>query len=169
MKSLSNYITEAISNTIVLNKLEVKWNCPDELFIQVPESYGESDIQVYLDDTLLKQMPGEADSKALGKNERNITDEYFEYESMETTQGTSQKADIEWDDHYDSSLNSTSMNVVRIKGLKYVLVFDKFNLEDVEDGDEKDILFDLFNGMSTDIEKDMPFELSLNKENINWK
>ena len=79
MKSLVQILNEALDGTQTLNSLEVKWDGPEDLFIQVPESYGESDIQIYMDDTLLPLMPVEADTKTLGKNEKNITDEYFEY------------------------------------------------------------------------------------------
>ena len=166
MKRLTDFLFEALDGTKELRKLEVKWNGPDELFVQVPESYGESDIQIYLDDTLLPQMPIEKNEKSLGKNFKNISDEYFEYERMEASQGTAQKADIEWDDHYDQSMNGTNMNVMRIKGLQYCVLFDKFTLEDVEDDDIRETLFNLFNGM---IDDEIPIELVLNKENINWK
>ena len=168
MKSLVQILNEALDGTKELRKLEVKWDGPEDLFVQVPESYGESDIQIYLDDVLLPDMPIEADPKALGKNEKQVSDEYFEYERMEASQGTSQKADIEWDEHYDQSVNGTNMNVMRIKGLKYCVLFDKFILENApsEDDDIKDLLYNLFNGMSSD---DAPIELSLNKDNIVWK
>ena len=171
MKSLVQMLNEALDGTQTLNSLEVKWDGPEDLFIQVPESYGESDIQIYLDDTLLSDMPIEADPKALGKNEKQVTDAYFEYEKMEASQGTSQKADIEWDEHYDQLMNGTNMNVMRIKGLKYCAMFDKFVLENAPEDEEeiRDILFSLFNGMAEDIKKDIPFELVLNKDNINWK
>lgn len=171
MKTLIDTISEALKDTTVLNNLEVKWNGPDELFIQVPESYGESDIQIYMDDTLLAKMPIDDAAKALGKNFKELNDEYFAYESMEATQGTSQKADILWDDHYDQSMNGTNMNVMRIKGIKYCVSFNKFTIEE-EMGDEekiRDFLYELFNGMSVDTEKDLPFEITLNKDNIIWK
>lgn len=171
MKSITQIINEALEGTLVLHNLEVKYDGPEDLFLQVPESYGESDIQIYMDDILLKNMPIEGDAKALGKNEKQVTDVYFEYEKMESSQGTAQKADIEWDEHYDQSVNGTNMNVMRVKGLKYCAVFDKFTLENApEEEDEiRDILFDLFNGMFEEVRKDIPFELVLNKENINWK
>ena len=171
MKGIIQYITEALEGTQVIRSLEVKWDGPDDLFTQVPESYGESDIQIYLDDTLLGEMPVEADEKALGKNAKEVTDVYFEYEKMEASQGTAQKADIEWDEHYDQSVNGTNMNVMHIHGLKYCAVFDKFTLEQAPEDEDgiRDILFNLFNGMAEDVKKDIPFELVLNKENINWK
>ena len=171
MKSLVEHMYEALNDTTVLNKLEVKWDGPEEYFIQVPESYGESDIQIYLDDILLPQMPIENNIKALGKNEKELNDEYFEYESMEATQGTNQKADLEWDEQYDQSVNGTNMNVMRIKGIKYCIAFNKFTIEKKLDGDEAttDFLYDFFNGIGADTNDELPFEIVLNKDNISWK
>ena len=171
MKSIAQLLNEALSENETLNKLSVKWDGPDDLFVQVPESYGESDIQIYLDDTLLKDMPAEADSDALGKNEDELTDVYFEYDKLEAALGTSQKADIEWDDHYDQAANGTNLQVMHIHGLKYCILFDKFTLENVEEDDDeiRDTLFNLFNGMTEDTKEDIPFEITLNKDNITWK
>lgn len=170
MKTLSQYIIEAMGEE-ALRELTVKYNAPDEVFVQVPEKMSESDVQIYLDDTLLSNMPAEKDPKALGKNVREISDAYFEYEMMEATNGASQKADIVWDDHYDQSMNGINMHVLKITGLKYVIAFDKFYLEDVDLTNEeevRDLLFDLFNGL-TEEDGLVPFELVLNKENITWK
>ena len=171
MKTIAEIIKEELSDSTKLEKLVVKWDGPDELFIQVPESYGESDTQIYLDDTLLKKFPVETSEESMGKNFKEITDEYFEYESMEATQGTSQKADIEWDDHYDQSVNGTNMIVVRVRGIKYCVTFDKFTIEKKFDNDDeiREFLFDFFNGLGTDTEDKQPFEIVLNKENITWK
>ena len=167
MKDLADFIFEAMGNK-VLKDLTVKYDGPDELFVQVPEKMGESDIQIYLDDTLLPKLPAEAKQKDFGKNTKQITDTYFEYEKMEAANGTSQKADIEWDDHYDQSMNGVNMQVMKISGLKYVIVFDKFELEDIEDDEVKDTVYNLFNGLIED-KDDIPFDLVLNADNITWK
>lgn len=171
MKNLNLYIKEALGKTVTLKNLTIKYNGPDELYVQAPESYGESDIQIYLDDTLLSLLPAETAQKSFGKNERYITDAYFEYDRMEGVNGISQKADIEWDDHYDTEQNATTMKVVRITSIKYVMVFEKFELTDIENDYDKikDTLFNLFEGIINDSDDDMPFELSLNPENMEWK
>ena len=169
MKDLTDFIFEAMGIKI-LKDLTVKYDGPSELFVQVPEKMGESDIQIYLDDTLLPKLPAEANQDAFGKNAKQITDAYFEYEKMEAANGTAQKADIEWDDHYDQSLNGTNMQVMRISEIKYVIVFDKFELENIDnDKETEEILYNLFNGLIGDDNKELPFTLSLNKDNINWK
>ena len=74
MKTLKDYIFETLDKSKVLKDLTVKYDGPSELFIQVPEKMGESDIQIYLDDTLLPKLPAEASQKAFGKNAKDITD-----------------------------------------------------------------------------------------------
>lgn len=171
MKRISKYLLEALGDSedqTVIQNLEVKWNGPNELLLQVPEAYSESDTQIYMDDIFLKDMPIEQSEEALGKNFKELTDEYFEYESMDMTQGTMQKADILWDDHYDQSMNGTNMVVVRIRGLKYCVTFNQFTVEKSmsDDEDMRDLLFNLFDGIGT--ENKTEIELVLNKENITW-
>lgn len=165
MKNLQQYICEAL-NITVLQNLTIKYDGPDELFIQVPEKMGESDIQIYLDDTILNKLPAETSQDSFGKNAKQITDAYFEYEKMEAANGTSQKADILWDDHYNPSMNGVNMQVIKITGIKYVIVFDKFELDNVDD--VKETIYNLFNGL-IDNSNDIPFDLSLNEDNIEWK
>ena len=85
---------------------------------------------------------------------------------MEAANGTSQKADILWDDHYNPSMNGVNMQVIKITGIKYVIVFDKFELDNVDD--VKETIYNLFNGL-IDNSNDIPFDLSLNEDNIEWK
>lgn len=165
MKNLQQYICEALDITVLQN-LTIKYDGPDELFIQVPEKMGESDIQIYLDDTILNKLPAETSQDLFGKNAKQITDAYFEYEKMEAANGTSQKADILWDDHYNPSMNGVNMQVIKITGIKYVIVFDKFELDNVDD--VKETIYNLFNGL-IDNSNDIPFDLSLNEDNIEWK
>lgn len=166
MKTLNEYICEELGNKTLRN-LTIKYDCPDEVFIQTPEQMGESDVQIYIDDTLLSKFPAEANQDEFGKNTSHITDEYFEYDRIEETNGISQKADIEWDDHYDQSMNGTNMHVLKISGLKYVIVFDRFELENVDDDNVKETIYNFFNGLIDD--KELPFTVTLNEDNIKWK
>lgn len=171
MKELKKYITEKLytnnSDAKVLNDLTVKYNGPSDLYLQVPEKMSESDIQIYLDDTLLSKLPAEAKERDFGKNAKNIVDTYFEYERMEVSNAVTQKADILWDEHYDQSMNGVSMQIVKITNIQYVIVFTTFELVDVDDDEVNDTLYKLFNGL---IEKNdnIPFELVLNKDNITY-
>lgn len=164
-----NHINEAMGD-VTLKELTVKYNGPDALYLQVPEKMGESDVQIYLDDTMLSKFPAETHQRDFGKNANYITDAYFEYESMEAANGTSQQADIVWDDHYNPSMNGTNMLVLRVKGIKYCVTFEKFELNNIGEEEEniKETVYNLFNGVIAD-SKELPFELTLNKENIDWK
>ena len=181
MKELRSYIMSHINEAKNINEakddvevrdLIVKYSCPDDLYIQVPEKYGESDIQIYLDDTLLDKLPAETQENALGKNADNIVDCFFEYEKMDPSSGISQKSDIEWDESYDQSLNGTNMVVQHIKGMKYVIKFDKFYINGIDENDEeeiKDTIYNLFNGFTEDANDELPFDITLDKDNIEFK
>ena len=172
MKALEIFIKEALEEDIVIRHLIVKYKCgeKDDLYIQVPEKYSESDIQIYLDDTLLKDLPAEACAEELGKNHKEITDCYFEYDIIEPTTSSAQKADIPWDTNYDSSLNDTALTIMHIKNLKYVIQFDHFYLSDIDDKDKvKDNIEDLFKGLGKDCEENIPFKIDIISEDIEFK
>ena len=60
------------------------------------------------------------------------------------------------------------MNKISSVIAKYVIVFDKFELEDIEDDEIKNTVYNLFNGLIED-KDDIPFDLVLNEDNITWK
>lgn len=167
MKDLTQYINEAYSRQ-ELRELSVIYDCPNEVYVQIPERLSESDTQIYLDDTLLKKLPAETKKYSLGINYNNIVDTYFEYEKMEMCNGTTQTADILWDEHYNTDYNGGNMIVVRISGLKYIIKFDKFILDNVEEDKIGDTLYNLFNGL-IERKDNLPFDITLNKDNITWK
>jgi hypothetical protein len=81
MKNLVNYIKESYE-TYRLNNVTVKYDVhPEEFIIEAPETFQESDIQQYLDDKLLEELPSNIkySEKFFGKNNDNIYDIYFEY------------------------------------------------------------------------------------------
>lgn len=159
MRSISSLLLEALDTT-TLKDLNVIYIFEKDVYVQVPESMEESDIQTYLDDTLLPKLPPEIEGseKSLGKNVDNLVDVYFEYDRMETTSGSHQSATVEWDAHYDEEKNGGAMQVMRIKGMKYVISFDKFELKDVDESKVKETLDNLFDGLMVDNE--LPEQLS---------
>ena len=170
MKSIYQYITEGsdrIEETEIRD-LVIKMHAKDDLYIQVPEAMSESDIQIYLDDTLLKKLPPESSEESLGKNYSEISDCYFEYESIEPSMGYGQKADIAWDDKYDPSYNSTTLQVMHIKKLTYIVSFERFKMENVEDGNTKDVILKLFNGMLDEQKDELPMTLTLTDKDISF-
>ena len=64
-------------------------------------------------------------------------------------------------------MNGTNMHVLKISGLKYVIVFDRFELENVDDDNVKETIYNFFNGLIDD--KELPFTVTLNEDNIKWE
>lgn len=165
MKDLRLYIIEKQNQQFIAKNLRVAYDAPEEVFLQVPKSYGESDIQIYMDDTMLDKLPAATHEKDLGKNAKELNDIFFEYDKLEPAQGKNDKADIEWDSHYDPQTADDELQIVRITNLKYVINFREFVLDGIENEDEAiKTIYSFFNGFTTDI--DLPFEFTLNEGNI---
>lgn len=175
MKSLSTYINEHISedlnsdNIITLSNLQVTYKGPESLFVQVPTSYSESDVQIYLDDTLLKQMPGSTDqesTKLFGDNNiKNINDAHFEYDEMSEVNSTSQTFDISWDSSYDTNIKDEDLHIVFIKNIKYILLFTQFEMQGVTSENYKEKLEDIFENTINDNYK-YPFNITFNVDDL---
>lgn len=176
MKSFSEYIKESLkesidSNKVVLKNMQVKYSGPDNIAIQVPVSYSESDIQIYLEDIWLNQLPGGKEAECnemFGSNIKNISDAYLEWYSIDTIED-SNTYDIEWDNSYGSSNSNnsddTELHIVNIKNISYILEFTQFVLTGVTDETYADKLNDLFEQTVADNYK-YPFELSINTANL---
>lgn len=186
MKTLINYIKEHLcttcveqtlhlfedldgDNVVVLQNLQATYKGPESLFIQVPKSYSESDIQIYLDDVLLKQMPGSQDqesTKLFGDNNiKNINDAHFEYDEMLEVNSTAQTFDIAWDTNYDNNVKDEELQVVCIKNIKYIIVFTQFELVSVTTDTYEDKLNDIFENTLSDNYK-YPFNITLNTDDL---
>ena len=73
MKSIIKYIRESVE-IYRLNEIEATYNIqPEEIVLQAPETFQESDIQQYMDDMWLNQLPSSQDysEKFFGKNNDN--------------------------------------------------------------------------------------------------
>lgn len=166
MRNLSQYINEALEKSIIIKDLRIPIDFPENVFLQTPSNYGESDIMIYMDDTLLPKLPAETEKKTLGKNAKQLDDVYFEYDKLEPSMGKEQKADIEWDSHYDQNADE-KLNIVRVTNLKYVMHFNQFELSNIENDDVKQTIFTFFDNSIKNI--DFPLELTLNIDNIEYK
>jgi hypothetical protein len=126
MKKLINYIKESYES-YRLNNVTVKYNVkPSDFIIEAPENYQESDIQQYLDDKLLINLPSGVDysEKFFGKNYESISDAYFEYKTFEHLQNKpSGSIDLKWDSRYLDSVKDTTLNYFKLTNLKYIIVF----------------------------------------------
>ena len=57
MKSINRYIKESVE-VYRLNEVEATYNVqPEEIILQAPETFQESDIQQYMDDMWLNALP----------------------------------------------------------------------------------------------------------------
>ena len=85
MKSFLNKIYEAVE-TYRLNGVTASYLVqPEEIILQAPETFQESDIQQYMDDMWLNALPSGQDhsEEFFGTNYENISDVHFEYDTFE--------------------------------------------------------------------------------------
>lgn len=176
MKTLKQFIKESLiqedNEQFVIDNLVVRYDCPASFFIQIPTSYSESDMQIYLDDELLDKLPGSTQlaKKFFGKNSENIIDAYFEYDSIAQAMGKDQKADMVWDEKYDSNIkDSSELTIYQISNLKYTLEFDKFSFDNIiNDANVRETLENLMQTTVSNYVNKYPIELSLNNSNITF-
>ena len=156
-------------NVIVLQNLQATYKGPESLFIQIPKTYSESDVQIYLDDVFLKQLPGGQDQEATklfgDNNIKNINDSHFEYDEMLEVNTTTPTFDIAWDTNYDTNVKDEELQVVCIKNIKYIIVFTQFELVSVTTGTYEDKLNDIFENTLSDNYK-YPFNITLNTDDL---
>lgn len=170
MKSLVYYIKEELnnSNNIILKNLQITYKGPENLAIQVPVSFTESDIQVYIEDTLMVKLPGGSefkDNDIFGANNiKNISDAHLEYNSINNISGNNVQYDIAWDSSYDTSLKDEELQVVNIKNIKYIIVFTQFELISVTTDNYKDKLADIIN--NTVNNDNLPFQITVNTDDL---
>ena len=176
MKTLKEFIKESLikeeNEEFSINNLVVRYDCPSSLFIQIPSKYSESDMQIYLDDELLDKLPGSSQlaKKFFGKNSENIIDAYFEYDSISQAMGKEQKADLVWDDKYDSNIkDSSELTIYQISNLKYIIEFEKFSFDNtIDDTNVRETLENLLQTTVSNSINKYPIEISLNNSNITF-
>ena len=75
MIDIKTFIKEALNNITKVKHLVVTYKVvPDVVTIALPSNYSESDMQIYLDDKCLDELPGSNDQskKVLGNNIKQI-------------------------------------------------------------------------------------------------
>lgn len=176
MKALKQFIKESLikeeNEEFSIHNVVVRYDCPSNLFIQIPSKYSESDMQIYLDDELLDKLPGSMQlaKNFFGKNSDNITDTYFEYDSIAQAMGKDQKADLIWDEKYDNSINDSSELIIyQISNLKYTIEFEKFSFDNtIDDTNVRETLENLLQTTVSNYINKYPIEISLNNSNITF-
>ena len=127
MKVFSQLIQESVEN-FRLNSVEATYSVqPEEIILQAPETFQESDIQQYMDDMWLNALPSSQDysEKFFGKNNDNISDVHFEYDTFEHID-IEPKEYIAWDPKFDvkKTKDDVVLEYFKIKNLKYIITFD---------------------------------------------
>lgn len=175
MKTLNQFINEAYK-TYRLNNVIVKYDChPNEFIIQAPETFQESDIQQYMDDKLLINLPsGEQYSEQFfGKNYENIYDVHFEYDTFEHLDSekkiNEKDINLKWDPKYNNAKNKDIvLNYYKVINLKYIIEFDRFDILNGNDDNVKAVLDEVFSATVSNAENEYPIEISLDTKNIEY-
>lgn len=135
-KKLIDYLMEAMESSgdsEELKNLKVIYKGKDkDLIIQVPDSYSEDDIRMYLDNISQDNMPigEEYRGEIFGEdNAKEITDAYFEYDNLNVPNDSTSEPDIEWDKKFDvKSDKEVSLKLYILTNIKYIIEFAKFIL-----------------------------------------
>lgn len=172
MKGITQFILEAV-DVYRLNSVEATYNVqPDEIILQAPETFQESDIQQYMDDMWLNQLPSSQDysEKFFGKNNDNISDVHFEYDTFEHID-IEPREYIEWDSKYDvkKSGDDIKLDYFKIKNLRYIIDFDRFDLVDVDDDNVEEKLIDIFRVAESSKENEYPIEIQFDEDSLEYR
>lgn len=169
MKKLSTYIKEAYQ-AFQLNSVEVYYDClPKEIILECPETFQESDVQDYIGDRFLQDLPSNEKyaKKFFGSNDENIYDVYFKYDTFEhLPEDYNGKVDVKWDPEYGYNLpNNIVLNYFKLKNLKYYIKFDRFELLNNED-DYREILNQIFKASESNAINHYPIEIKYNEKSL---
>ena len=172
MKSIITYIKEAVE-TYRLNEIEATYNVqPEEIILQAPETFQESDIQQYMDDMWLNSLPSSQDysEKFFGKNNDSISDAHFEYDTFEHID-VEPKEYIEWNPKFDvkKTKDDVKLEYFKIQNLKYIISFDRFDMVDVTDDNVEEKLIDIFKAAESSKENEYPIEIQFDDESLEYR
>jgi len=172
MKRLRNYIVESVEN-YRLNSVIATYNVqPEEIILQAPETFQESDVQQYIDDMWLNALPSGQDysEKFFGKNFENINDVHFEYDTFEHID-VEPKDYIEWNSKFDvkKTKDDVKLDYFKIKNLKYIIEFDRFDMVGVTDDNVEEQLIKIFKATESNDENEYPIEIVFDEKNIEYR
>ena len=171
MKSLQSFILESADIYRLSEVIATYFVQSDEIILQAPGTYNESDIQIYIDDLWLNQLPADTQyaEKFFGINKDSITDVHFEYDTYEHL-SVEPKEYIEWDAKYDQNKkDDIQLEYFKIKNLKYIITFDKFDLTDVDDNTIKKKLIEIFKSTESNNINKYPIELKFDDYSLKYR
>ena len=168
MKNLVNYLKESYEN-ITLTNVKAVFNITPKVFtLTGPENYSESDIQIYLGDVLLKELPSENKKyqNLLGKNIDFINDAYFEYDKFEHSSDTyeDEQINLKWDSYYDEKVKDKNIDMFKLINLKYIILFEEFELLDKNDDEAQSILNKVLSKLDSSEINKYPVHIEYNPE-----
>lgn len=172
MKGITQFILEAV-DVYRLNSVEATYNVqPEEIILQAPETFQESDVQQYMDDMWLNQLPSSQDysEKFFGKNNDSISDVHFEYDTFEHID-IEPREYIEWDPKYDvkKSGDDIKLDYFKIKNLRYIIDFDRFDMVDVDDDNVEEKLIGIFRVAESSKENEYPIEIQFDEDSLEYR
>lgn len=172
MKNLNTFIKEAF-NSYQLDSVEVKYDCfPESIVFECPETFQESDIQQYIDDKFLPELPSNEKyaKKHFGKNFENIYDVYFKYETFEhLSEDYNGEVNYKWDSKYGYNLPSNiNLNYFKINKLAYYIKFDRFELEN-NNTNYKDVLNKIFKASESNAYNEYPIKIKYDENSLIYK
>jgi len=172
MKRLKNYIIESVE-TYRLNSVIAPYIVqPEEIILQAPETFQESDIQQYIDDMWLNALPSGQDysEKFFGSNFENINDVHFEYDTFEHID-IEPKEYIEWNSKFDvkKTKDDVKLDYFKIKNLKYIIEFDRFDMVGVDDDNVEEQLIKIFKATESNNENEYPIEIVFDEKNLEYR
>lgn len=172
MKTLKTYILEAVDIYRLTEVVATYFVQPDEIILQAPETYDESDIQIYIDDLWLDSLIANKTNaeKFFGVNKDSITDAHFEYDTFEHID-IEPKEYIEWNSKYDSksSNDDVKLDYFKIKNIKYIITFDRFDLTDTNDDNAKEKLIDIFKSAESNDANKYPIDIKFDEESLKYR
>lgn len=172
MKRLVNYILEAVEIYRLNEVVATYFVQPDTIILQAPETYEESDIKLYMDDKWLKTLPSSQDyaERFFGINKDSISDVHFEYDTFEHID-IEPKEYIEWESKYDSKNSSedVKLDYFKLKNVKYIITFDRFDLTDVDDNTVAEKLKKIFNATSSNADNTYPIEIKFDENSLKYR
>lgn len=172
MKKLKTYIIESVE-TYRLNSVIATYIVqPEEIILQAPETFQESDVQQYMDDMWLNQLPSSQDysEQFFGKNFENINDVHFEYDTFEHID-IEPKEYIEWNSKYDvkKTKDDVKLDYFKIKNLKYIIEFDRFDMVDIVDDEVEDQLIKIFKATESNDANEYPIEIKFDEDSLEYR
>ena len=172
MKRLTQYILEAVDIYRLTEVTATFFVQPNEIILQAPETYSESDLQIYIGDKWLNDLPSGQNyaKKLFGINADSINDAYFEYDTFEHID-VEPKEYIEWESKYDSKTSNDDVNLhyFKLKNLKYIISFDRFDLTDVDDDTVEDKLDEIFEAAQSNYDNKYPIEIQFDKDSLKYR